>query len=81
MSSDQNIVIQRHGIGFFGLLFIVLFILKLGVGNTVVVGWSWWLVALPLWGPIALGLIIIVFCLSMVFMFWGISKLIDRFKK
>ena len=78
MSSDQKIVVQKHGIGFCGLLFIVLLILKLGVGKTVVVGWSWWLVTLPLWGPLALSLVIIAFCLLMAFIVWIIYKSIDR---
>ncbi len=42
------------GIGFFTLLFLLFLALKLGVGNTIVMGWSWWLISAPLWGPLAL---------------------------
>ncbi len=38
------------GVGFFSLLFIVFLVLKL----TEVIGWSWWWVTAPLWGPVAL---------------------------
>jgi hypothetical protein len=41
-------------IGFTGLLFIVLFVLKLGVGDTAVETWSWWWVTAPLWVGVAL---------------------------
>lgn len=40
------------GIGFFGMLGIVFITLKL----TKVIDWSWWLVLLPLWLPLALVL-------------------------
>ncbi|QFG11583.1 hypothetical protein PBI_BOGOSYJAY_70 [Mycobacterium phage BogosyJay] len=35
-------------------LFIVFFVLKLGVGDTVVENWSWWWVAAPIWIPAAI---------------------------
>jgi hypothetical protein len=38
-------------IGIFGILGIVFVVLKL-VG---VIAWSWWLVLLPIYGPLALG--------------------------
>lgn len=41
------------GIGFLGLLTIAFIVLKL----TDVIGWSWWWVLLPLWGPVALVLV------------------------
>lgn len=44
------------GIGFFGLLCIAFIVLKL----CNVISWSWWLVFLPLYGPIALVLAILV---------------------
>jgi len=50
------------GIGFFGLLFIVFLVLKLGVGSTIVQTWSWWWVCAPLWGPTALILVILLLC-------------------
>ena len=54
MASDQKIVVTRQGIGFCGLLFIVLLLLKVGVVETAVLGWSWIWITAPLWGPIAL---------------------------
>jgi len=51
------------GIGFFGLLAIVLITLKL-LGK---ITWSWWLVLSPIWGSIALfGLIAMVVLLIAV---------------
>lgn len=41
-------------IGFFGMLAIVFIVLKL----CNVVDWSWWWVTCPLWGPVALWLVI-----------------------
>ena len=45
------------GVGFMGLLGLVFIVLKL-VG---VIGWSWWLVLLPLYGPGLLMLAVLVF--------------------
>lgn len=43
------------GIGLLTALFLIFLTLKLaGIG--VVAGWSWWLVTLPLWGPLAVTL-------------------------
>jgi hypothetical protein len=50
--SEKTIVV-RNGIGFCGLLFIVLLCLKVGVVPTQVVGWSWWWITAPLWAPTA----------------------------
>jgi hypothetical protein len=50
MSQEKTVVVQR-GVGFCGLLFIVLLCLKVGVVPTQVVGWSWWWITAPLWGP------------------------------
>jgi hypothetical protein len=43
------------GIGFFGLLGIVFIVLKL----TNIINWDWWLVLLPIYGPILLTIIFI----------------------
>ena len=37
-------------IGFFGLLFLIFLVLKL----TGYIAWSWWIVTMPLWGPLGL---------------------------
>ena len=49
------------GIGFCGLLALIFITLKLGIGNTAVVGWSWLWVLSPLWIPLAivLGIVLI----------------------
>ena len=44
---------SASGIGFSGLLFIVLLVLKL----THVIDWSWWWVTAPLWGSILITLL------------------------
>lgn len=49
------------GVGFLGLLGIVFITLKL----CHVITWSWWLVLLPLWVPIVIGiggLLIVAYC-------------------
>ena len=48
-------VINNNGIGFFGLLSLMFIGLKL----TEVINWSWWLVLLPMYGPLAVFLIIV----------------------
>lgn len=45
------------GIGFFGLLFIVLLVLKL----TGVIDWSWWWLTAPLWGVAILVIFLVAF--------------------
>lgn len=59
---------QTGGISFLGLLFIVFLVLKLGVGNTSVVNWSWWWVTAPLWGmiPLVLVIVTIVFVIAFI---------------
>lgn len=46
---------MQTGIGFYGLLTIVLIVLKL----CGVIQWGWWLVLLPLYGGAVLGLLIL----------------------
>lgn len=55
--SDNNA--QNGGIGLGMILFLIFMVLKL-TGN---ITWSWWLVTLPLYGPIllVLGIAAIVF--------------------
>lgn len=57
-SSSSN---RSGGISVFGLTFIVLLILKLNPGghlDSPVEDLSWWWVSAPLWGPLALVLVI-----------------------
>lgn len=51
------------GVGFFGLLFLVLMVLKL----THVIDWSWWWITAPLWGGFALLILVIII------VFWILS--------
>lgn len=44
-------------IGFLGALFLVFLVLKL----TNFIGWSWWWITAPLWGPVALAVASIPF--------------------
>lgn len=53
---------KSAGIGFFGLLTIAFVVLKL----TGFINWSWWLVLLPLYGPIIFGLLILAIFLLFV---------------
>ena len=48
-------VAQRGGVGFFGLLTLIFITLKL----TGFINWSWWLVTLPLWGGLALVVVLL----------------------
>ena len=48
---------KSGGIGFLGLLCIVFIVLKL----TNVIAWSWWWVLAPIWAPLAIGLLVVVF--------------------
>ena len=59
MSNNGNNTTVKGGIGFFGLLAIVFITFKL----CGVIDWSWWLVLLPLYGPIAavIALLLIIF--------------------
>jgi hypothetical protein len=55
MSNDNSS--SSSGVGFFGLLFIVLLALKLGG----VIDWSWWWVFAPLWIVPILAVMVICF--------------------
>lgn len=46
------------GIGLFGAIFIVFLVLKL-VGIAPVASWSWWWVTAPIWGPLALVVLVL----------------------
>lgn len=81
MANDQTkVVVTRQGIGFCGVLFIVLLLLKVGVIETMVTGWSWWWITSPLWGPLALfigGFLIAGLVCAVIF---GIAWIIDYFR-
>lgn len=55
MKREQVVVKSGKDVGLLGLLFIALVVLKL----CNVIKWSWWWVTAPLWGPLAIGLIVV----------------------
>ena len=59
MANNNSTTTNSGGIGFFGLLAIVFITLKLMNYIT----WSWWWVLAPLWGGIALVLVIFAIAL------------------
>ena len=65
----ENDNARSGGIGFFGLLAIVFITLKL----CGVIDWEWWLVLAPIWVPMAIALIVLLFMF-----FWAIVKEIGR---
>jgi hypothetical protein len=61
--ADKKVSVQV-GPNFFGLLTIVFITLKL----TGYINWSWWWVLAPLWGSVALALVIMVIVLVVAFL-------------
>lgn len=61
------------GIGVFGLLGVVFVTLKL-LGITEVATWPWWLVTMPLWGGLAIGLGILVIAGLFLFVAWMLEE-------
>jgi len=62
---NKNVTVASGpGIGIGMILFIVFLVLKL-TGH---IAWSWWLVCLPLYAPVVLGVIL----LTLVFLFAAI---------
>jgi len=70
MSKEKTIVIANasKGVGFAGILFIVLLLLKVGVIETQVTQWSWWIIFAPFWAApaIVLSIVVIILCLCVV---------------
>jgi len=75
---SDKIQVKSGGIGLMGLLFVVFLVLKLGVGNTAVMAWSWWWVCAPLWIPTALGLGIALIAILFIGIAAGIAALCSR---
>lgn len=61
--ADKKVSVQV-GPNFFGLLTIMFITLKL----TGYINWSWWWVLAPLWGSVALALVIMVIVLVVAFL-------------
>lgn len=61
---------EVKGPGVVGLLGVAFVVLKL----TAVIDWSWWWVTLPFWGPLALLVAFVGFCVAMA----GVAAFLDR---
>ena len=61
------------GLTFLEVLFLIFLVLKL-TGKTVVASWSWWWVTAPLWGGLAIVLVILLIGL----LFIGLSTLLKK---
>lgn len=69
----ENTKLKFVGPSFLQLLGLVFIILKL----TNVITWSWWLVLLPIWGPIGILLVILIIGLLLM----GIGGLYEVMRK
>ena len=67
---NEKSVTVMGGIGFLDALFLVFLVLKL----TKVIDWSWWWITAPLWGQVALLIVILV----VVTIVLAVIKIIDR---
>ena len=59
MSENNKNTALGGGLTFLQALFLVFLVLKL-TGKTVVATWSWWWVTAPLWGGLAIVLVILL---------------------
>lgn len=71
---------SSSGIGFFGILFLILFVLKLGVFDTQVQDWSWWKVSAPLWGPPLFVVVFLLVSAALVLIGKAIVAVVDAVK-
>ena len=70
--NNKNTVLGG-GLTFLQALFLIFLVLKL-TGKTVVATWSWWWVTAPLWGGLAIVLVILLTGL----LFIGLSTLLKK---
>ena len=73
MSENNKNTVLGGGLTFLQALFLVFLVLKL-TGKTVVATWSWWWVTAPLWGGLAIVLVILLTGL----LFIGLSTLLKK---
>ena len=67
MANNEKIVtVGKRSVGFFGIVFIILLVLKSGVVPSAATGWSWWFITLPLWWPLGLVAIVCLIVLAIV---------------
>lgn len=74
---SNNNVQASGGVGFFGLLGILFIGLKLAG----VINWSWWLVLLPLYGPLLFLLLILFGILIVAGVCFGMAGILDHVEK
>ena len=73
MSENNKNTVLGGGLSFLQALFLVFLVLNL-TGKTVVATWSWWWVTAPLWGGLAIVLVILLIGL----LFIGLSTLLKK---
>ena len=73
MSENNKNTVLGGGLTFLQALFLIFLVLKL-TGKTVVATWSWWWVTAPLWGGLAIVLVILLIGL----LFIGLSTLLKK---
>lgn len=73
MSENNKNTVLGGGLTFLQALFLIFLVLKL-TGKTVVATWSWWWVTAPLWGGLAIVLVILLIGL----LFIGLSMLLNK---
>lgn len=69
--ANDNRALATQACGFLDLLGLTFIILKL----TAVINWSWWMVTLPLWGPLA-GVLAVIAVLLVIA---GTAGAVDHF--
>jgi hypothetical protein len=72
--SSNDVQVSGGGVGFFGLLGVLFIGLKL----TGYINWSWWLVLLPVYGPVALAVLIVLVCLLAALCFTGLAAVLEK---
>jgi phosphoglycerol transferase MdoB-like AlkP superfamily enzyme len=77
MTTQEIEVSTSGGIGLTGLMFVAFLVLKL----TGVIGWSWWWVTAPLWGPLALFLSFAGLILGCIGAVCGVSWIVGKFRR
>lgn len=70
----KQVEISVHAAGLWGVMTLTLVGLKL-LGITEVAEWSWWLVLVPLWGPLALFFGVVAF----LFLAAGLLAIFEAF--
>ena len=73
MSENNKNTAIGGSLTFLQVLFLIFLVLKL-TGKTVVASWSWWWVTVPLWGGLAISLVMLLIGL----LFGLLSILLNR---